>query len=69
MTNLQIAYGQNFKIIPLLIVASIWYIFLTTLLSIGQHYLEAYYGKGFGEKETAAAEKRALKRVQRRPAR
>ena len=27
--------------------------------TIGQHYLEAYYGKGFGEKETEAAEKRA----------
>jgi polar amino acid transport system permease protein len=67
LTNLQIAYGQNFKIIPLLIVATIWYIFLTTLLSIGQHYLEAYYGRGFGAAETAAAEKRALKRAQRRP--
>jgi polar amino acid transport system permease protein len=66
LTNLQIAYGQNFKIIPLLIVATIWYIFLTTLLSIGQHYLEAYYGRGFGAAETAAAEKRALKRAQRK---
>lgn len=67
LTNLQIAYGQNFKIIPLLIVATIWYIFLTTLLSIGQYFLEAYYGRGFGAAETAAAEKRALKRTQRRP--
>ena len=47
---------------PLLIVACIWYIFLTTLFTIGQHYLERYFGKGFGEAETASAEKRAASR-------
>ena len=66
MTNISIAYSQNFKIFPLLLVACIWYIFFTTLLTIGQHYLEAYFGRGFGAKETAAAEKRAMKRLQRK---
>lgn len=66
LTNLQLAYGQNFKIIPLLSVACIWYLFLTSILSIGQHYLEAYYGKGSGRKEAAAAEKRAARRELRR---
>jgi polar amino acid transport system permease protein len=36
------------------------------LLTIGQHYLEAYFGRGFGDKETAAAEKRAMKRLERK---
>lgn len=63
MTNITIAYSQNFKIMPLLIVACIWYIFFTTLLTIGQHYLERYFGKGFGTKEAATAEKKALKRL------
>jgi polar amino acid transport system permease protein len=66
MTNISIAYSQNFKIMPLLIVACIWYIFFTTLLTIGQHYLEAYFGKGFGQKEAESAEKRALKRLQQK---
>jgi polar amino acid transport system permease protein len=66
MTNITIAYSQNFKIFPLLLVACIWYIFFTTLLTIGQHYLEAYFGKGFGDKEAAAAEKRAMKRLERK---
>lgn len=66
LTNLQQAYAQNFKIIPLLLVASIWYLFLTSLMSIGQHYLEAYYGKGFGAAEAEQAEKRAAKREARR---
>jgi His/Glu/Gln/Arg/opine family amino acid ABC transporter permease subunit len=66
MTNVTTIYSQNFKIVPLLFVACIWYIFFTTLLTIGQHYLERHYGKGFGEKETESAEKRALKRLQQK---
>jgi ABC-type amino acid transport system permease subunit len=66
MSNVTIAYSQNFLIFPLLIVACIWYIFFTTVLTIGQHYLEAYYGKGFGSQETEQAENRALKRLQKR---
>jgi polar amino acid transport system permease protein len=64
MTKVQILYSQNFKIMPLLIVACIWYIFFTTLLTIGQHYLERYFGRGFGTNETVTAEKRAHKRLQ-----
>jgi polar amino acid transport system permease protein len=66
LTKISIAYSQNFKIFPLLIVACIWYIFLTTLFTIGQHYLERYFGRGFGVHETESAEKRALKRLQQK---
>lgn len=66
MSNITISYSQNFKIFPLLLVACIWYIFFTTVLTVGQHYLEAYFGRGFGDKEAAAAEKRAMKRLQRK---
>jgi polar amino acid transport system permease protein len=66
LTMIERAYAQNLKTIPLLLVASMWYLFLTSILSVGQHYLEAYYGRGFGASEAAAAEKKALKRVQRR---
>ena len=40
----QIVYAQTFQIIPLLIVASIWYLVFTTIMTIGQYYIEAYYG-------------------------
>jgi polar amino acid transport system permease protein len=66
MTNITIAYSQNFLIMPLLIVACIWYIFFTTVLTIGQHYLERHFGRGFGTKETETAEKKALKRLQQK---
>lgn len=46
MTNLQQVYAQNYKVIPLLVVASIWYLIVTTLLSIGQSQLEKRFGRG-----------------------
>jgi polar amino acid transport system permease protein len=63
--RLQIVYSQTFQIIPLLLVACLWYLAITTVLTIGQYYLEAYFGKGFGEKEAEAAEKRAERRAAR----
>jgi polar amino acid transport system permease protein len=42
----QAIYSVNFKTIPLLIVASIWYIVLTSVLYVGQYYLERYFGRG-----------------------
>ena len=36
--------------VPLLIVASIWYIVLTTILSIAQVFIEDYYGRGSGSR-------------------
>ena len=39
-------YSANYKTIPLLIVASIWYLAATTALSIGQYFLERHYGSG-----------------------
>jgi polar amino acid transport system permease protein len=39
-------YSVNYKTIPLLIVVSIWYLAATTVLSIGQYFLERHYGRG-----------------------
>ncbi|MFC0541523.1 amino acid ABC transporter permease [Kutzneria chonburiensis] len=44
--SVQLIYNQNFLIIPLLLVATIWYILLTTVLSIGQYYVERFYSRG-----------------------
>ena len=42
----QIIYARNFQTIPLLITVSLWYLFMTTLLTIGQYYVERYYARG-----------------------
>jgi polar amino acid transport system permease protein len=42
----QAIYAVNFKTIPLLIAASAWYLAITSMLYVGQYYLERYYGRG-----------------------
>ncbi|SEM78496.1 amino acid ABC transporter permease [Streptacidiphilus jiangxiensis] len=42
----QLVYNQNFLIIPLLLVATLWYVILTTLLSIGQFFVERHFTRG-----------------------
>jgi polar amino acid transport system permease protein len=46
MTSVQRIYSVNFQTIPLLIVAAIWYLALTSVLSIGQGFVERRYGRG-----------------------
>lgn len=38
--------NRLFLPIPLLVVAAIWYLAITSVLMVGQHYLERYYGRG-----------------------
>ncbi|MCF8611169.1 amino acid ABC transporter permease [Gordonia sp. HY285] len=38
--------GVNFQPIPMLLVASTWYLVVTSVLMVGQHYLEKHYSKG-----------------------
>jgi polar amino acid transport system permease protein len=42
----QLIYSVNYRTIQLLIVASIWYLIVTTLLTIGQFYVERHFGRG-----------------------
>jgi polar amino acid transport system permease protein len=42
----QLIYSVNFKTIPLLIVASIWYLIVTSVLTAGQYYVERHYARG-----------------------
>jgi polar amino acid transport system permease protein len=39
-------YGSTYQHIPLLVVASIWYLVLTSVLSVGQYYIERHYSRG-----------------------
>lgn len=57
----QLIYSVNFKPIPLLITVSIWYLVCTSVLYVGQFYLERYYGRGAtrGTSPTALARWRA----------
>jgi polar amino acid transport system permease protein len=39
----QIIYSRNYQTIPLLVVASLRYLIVTTILTIGQSYLERHF--------------------------
>ncbi|WP_314325152.1 amino acid ABC transporter permease [Paenarthrobacter ilicis] len=43
--------NRSYLPIPLLIVAAFWYLVVTSILMVGQHYIEKHYGKGI---DTAA---------------
>lgn len=47
LTSVQRIYAVNFQPIPLLIVAAAWYLALTSILSVGQGFIERRYGRGF----------------------
>lgn len=51
-TTAQLIYGRNLQQIPLLIVASIWYLVLTTILTIIQSRLEKRMSRGVSRSGT-----------------
>jgi len=36
----------TYQVVPLLLVASLWYLFFTSILTVGQYYVERYYARG-----------------------
>lgn len=44
--TVQVIYGRTSRIVPMLLVATAWYVLLTTLLTIFQYYVERRFAKG-----------------------
>ncbi|MFF7855034.1 ABC transporter permease subunit [Streptomyces sp. NPDC007904] len=44
--QVQVVYGRNGRVIPLLLVATAWYVVLTSLLSVAQYYVERHFARG-----------------------
>ncbi|MFI6909076.1 amino acid ABC transporter permease [Nonomuraea sp. NPDC050394] len=47
LTVSQRIYLENFEVIALLVVASLWYLLLTSVASVGQHFLERRFSRGY----------------------
>lgn len=47
----QIIYQRTYEVIPLLLVATLWYLLMTSVLSVGQFYVERYFGRGVTRRE------------------
>ncbi|WP_406080711.1 amino acid ABC transporter permease [Streptomyces zaomyceticus] len=44
----QLVYHRTYEVIPLLLVATLWYVAVTSVLSVGQYYVERHYARGTG---------------------
>jgi polar amino acid transport system permease protein len=63
-TQREIA-GVLYRPVPLLLVASTWYLAITSILMVGQYFLERYFAKGASRRLTAR-QLRALARAEMR---
>lgn len=53
LTTVQNVYAVSFETIPMLTVAVIWYLVLTSLAMVGQSLLERHFGKGYNRRRGA----------------
>jgi polar amino acid transport system permease protein len=70
-SNAETISATNYKVIQLLLVASLWYLFATSILTTGQYYVERYYARGSARSlpETPIQKlKRLLTSTRRQPA-
>ncbi|MGO4452257.1 amino acid ABC transporter permease/ATP-binding protein [Phyllobacterium sp. TAF24] len=44
--TVQVIYRRNLEVVPLLMVATVWYLIIMTALSVAQHYIERHFSKG-----------------------
>jgi len=43
--------SRTFQVFPMLVSACLWYLALSSILMVGQYFLERYFGRGFGTQE------------------
>lgn len=42
----QTIYATTYKIVPMLVMACLWYLLISSVMMIGQYYLERHYSRG-----------------------
>jgi polar amino acid transport system permease protein len=52
--QLRAVGSRTFQIIPMAVAAILWYLALTSLLMVGQYFLEKRFSRGVGSRETRA---------------
>lgn len=55
--SVQSIYNRTFEVVPMLLVAVIWYLLITSVLNIGQSYIEHYYSRSDRRSGAAKAAK------------
>ncbi|WP_422936288.1 amino acid ABC transporter permease [Sinomonas sp. P47F7] len=44
--TVQVIYNRTQQVLPLLLVATVWYVVITSVLSVAQYYIELHFAKG-----------------------
>ncbi|MBN1092929.1 amino acid ABC transporter permease [Blastococcus sp. TML/M2B] len=44
--TVSVIYGRTQRVLPMLLVAAVWYVVLTTVITVVQYYVERYYARG-----------------------
>ena len=52
--QLQAIGARTFQVFPMLVAACLWYLAMTSVLMVGQFYVERYFSKGFGTGQVRA---------------
>jgi polar amino acid transport system permease protein len=65
----QLIYAVNYQQIPLLLTASIWYLVVTSVLSVAQFYIERHFGRGSSRERPDTLLERAWRSLRIRHAR
>jgi len=52
--QLQAIGARTFQVFPMLVAACLWYLAMTSVLMVGQYYVERYFGRGFGTQQARA---------------
>ena len=58
--SVQQIYDVTYQTIPLLIVAGIWYLAMTSVAYVGQHFIERRFGRGFTRQQQVGLRERWL---------
>jgi polar amino acid transport system permease protein len=57
LTSASLIYSRTFETIPLLVVAALWYLAITAVLSVAQYYVERHFGRGYQRLATVSRRK------------
>lgn len=63
--TVQAIYNRTFQTIPLLLVACVWYLVITSILYVGQSFIERHYARG--SNRTTPTRYRDVLKIQRKP--
>jgi polar amino acid transport system permease protein len=51
--QLDVVGKRTFQVIPMYVAATLWYLFLTSILLVGQYFLERHFSRGYGTADRA----------------